>query len=324
MYVIKQKPEDFIVEEIPKINLKKQGEYSYFLLEKTNWNTIDIIKKISKITRINQKYFNYAGIKDKQATTKQIISIKGASEKLENLKIKNAKLTYLGKNKERIKLGQLLGNHFIITIRNIEKKEIKKLMHLENYYDSQRFGGRNHILGKALIKKEFRKAVFSLRLKFEKGDYVGALRKIDKRILRLYINAYQSYLWNKATAEYIKQNSKKTKQIEEKFGTLIFTEDKIKNINIPIIGYLTEINPEIKKIYNKILKQEKITTKDFIIKQMPELSSEGNQRKLFSKVENFKIQYSKDKLHKNKQKAIVEFTLEKGAYATMLIKKLFS
>ena len=38
MYKIKQKPEDFFVEEIPDLNLKDNGDYVYFAMEKKNWN----------------------------------------------------------------------------------------------------------------------------------------------------------------------------------------------------------------------------------------------------------------------------------------------
>ena len=55
---------------------------------------------------------------------------------------------------------------------------------------------------------------------------------------------------------------------------------------------------------------------------MPELSSEGNERDLIVKV-NVSITFENDEINKNKLKAILSFSLDKGAYATIVIKKMF-
>ena len=56
MYKIKQIPEDFIVEEIPEYETQMEGEYSYFLLKKINYTTIDAIIKIAQRLRLPLKY----------------------------------------------------------------------------------------------------------------------------------------------------------------------------------------------------------------------------------------------------------------------------
>ncbi len=115
MYQIKQKPEDFMVEEIPKNMALGSGEYTYFLLEKKNWNTREAIKAIASRLNSREKYFNIAGVKDKKAIAKQYVSaFKISPERLENLKIKDIKIIVLGKGKERLKLGQLKGNKFAL------------------------------------------------------------------------------------------------------------------------------------------------------------------------------------------------------------------
>ena len=74
MYKIKQIPEDFIVKEINDIILNNDGKYSYFLLKKKNYNTLNAIKAIAKKLKINEKDIGFAGNKDKEAVTKQTIS----------------------------------------------------------------------------------------------------------------------------------------------------------------------------------------------------------------------------------------------------------
>jgi tRNA pseudouridine13 synthase len=324
MYQIKNKIEDFCVEEVIKLDLTKKGDYSYFILEKKDWNTHDAIKAICSNLRVKPNKFNVAGIKDKRAITRQYISIfKINKDNVENLKIKDLKLTFIGYGNERLKLGQNEYNSFRIVVRNLEKK-VDEIKFIENYFDDQRFGGRNHILGKALVKKEFRKACFNLKLKWNQGDYVNPLRNLGKKLLRFYINSYQSLLFNQFLNVYLSKKYKNFKEVEYSQGEFYFSNEEIYNKKIPIVGFLTELKiKEIKEIYTEIMKRERIREKDFIIKQIPEISSEGNERDLIVKIQDLKCEYEKDDSNKGRLKAILEFSLPKGSYATLVVKKMF-
>lgn len=322
MYVIKQIPADFLVEEIPKLKTKKEGDYLYFLLEKKNWNTMDVLKVISKRLRTDIKRFNVAGLKDKNALTKQYVSVRNVDwNRLNKIKINNVKLGFFGYGDERIKLGQAKKNRFRITVRNLDK-EYEKINFIENYYDNQRFSGKNVIVGKALVEKEFRKVCFNLRLKWEKRDYVNTIRKLGIKLLRFYVNSYQSYLWNEAVGTYLKKNYKDFYKVDYSQGEFIFSNDKIKNIKVPIIGFLSELKGEFGEIYKNILIKEKINLKDFLIKEIKEISSEGNSRNLIQDI-NMNVVYTKDELRRRKIKAMLEFELNPGCYATMVVRKMF-
>ena len=80
-----------------------------------------------------------------------------------------------------------------------------------------------------------------------------------------------------------------------------------------LIGFGTE---ETKGV-NNILKEEGVKLRDFIIRQIPELSSEGAYRDLFVEIYNLDIK-------KTKQGYILKFKLKKGSYATEVIKQLFT
>ncbi len=311
MYKIKQIPEDFIVMEINKLDFDENGEYSYYLLKKKNYNTIDAISKVCNIFRVDDKFANFAGTKDRVAVTEQYISINRGPEK--DLNLNDIELKFLGHGKERLNLGMLDGNVFEITVRNIIKipKKNEKLL-IINYFDDQRFGKNNdnHIIGKLIIKGKFEEACKMLPeceaiLSGSPNNFVGALRSIPKKILKLYIHAYQSHLWNK-TAEEI---SKKQKT----------------NIKIPIIGFGTEFNEKkIEKICEKILKEENVNLREFIIRKIPDLSDEGTKRDLYVIPKNLDIgKLEDDELNSGMQKVKIKFFLPPGAYATNVIKSLF-
>jgi len=92
-YQIKEEPEDFIVDEIlnngtfasnptPINSNEEEGKIYWVCLKKRMWNTIDLTKEIAKRLRTNEKYINYAGIKDRVAVTYQCFSINSERENL--------------------------------------------------------------------------------------------------------------------------------------------------------------------------------------------------------------------------------------------------
>ena len=361
MRKIKQLLEDFIVREINDIELNDSGKYSYFILKKRNYNILSAIKTIAKKLKINEKNIGFAGNKDKNAITEQFISIKDRSKNIENMQLKDIGLKYVGKGNEEIYLGRLKGNEFIITIRNLTKEDIKKIndktkkeeICIPNYFGSQRLSASNPLIGKAIIKNNFKEAVdlilksnsdyneeINVHLKKQKNDFVGALRLIPFKLLKLYTHSYQSFLFNKTLGQYIETiknnksinnknliNDEKSKNNEN--NKLLNENTKLNNgsinVKLPIIGFGTELNNDIKKIIENIMEEEKITFRDFIIRAMPDLSLEGDERNTLIRVNDFKIiSKEKDELNENKEKITVKFSLPKGSFATVLIDYLFS
>ena len=346
MYQIKRTPEDFIVKEISKLDTKENGQYAYFLLKKTNYSTVKALKVLSEKLNVPLKNIGFAGNKDRNAVTEQAISVFKGSRNIENLGLRNIELKYLGNGKEPISLGDLEGNEFTITVRNLDNNEVKKIKNLENkkinvpnLFGPQRFSNNNHLTGKSVIKKDFKKAVELILenegnieneikeyLENKKNDYAGALRLIPLKTRKLFVHAYQSFLFNKIVSEYLK-NSIKNKIIGNK-NNEIKDYNKIKNIEIPIIGFnfdLNEIkNTKIKNIIKKILEEEKLNPRDFIISQMPELTSEGTSRNLFFELKDLKmVEINDDELNVRMKKIKINFTLPKSCYATTLLEFIF-
>jgi len=315
MYKIKQIPEDFIVKELPNYQLDKKGDYGYFILKKRNYTTIDAVSKIANKLKIPLKFVGFAGNKDKTAVTEQIISIKSIKIiAIERLNFQDIKLEYVGNGNSPISLGDLKGNQFQIIVRNLLSKRTptKSTQRIPNLFGPQRFSKNNTEIGRYLVKKNFQKAVDLMQhrkvdefLEDNPGNFVGAVRTLPLKTRKIYIHAYQSFLWNKTAEEYLKVSP-------------------YKNELIPIIGFGTELtNNKIGEIINNILQKEDIILRDFIIPQMPELSEEGSERYLFVKPENLTIDIKEDELNKGKYKAAVKFKLQKGSYATVVIDFLF-
>jgi len=343
MYIIKHIPEDFIVKEITSIKLKDNGNYTYFILKKINYTTERAVSAIANYLKIDRKKIGYAGSKDKKALTEQMISIQGFN-KTKDIRLKDIELIYKGKGDERISLGDLKGNKFIITVRNLDKKEIKinsKTQSIPNYFDEQRFSKNNAEIGKAIIKKHFKKVVdLILEDSSEKtsgfeedvkehisgfpNDFIGAIKKIPKKTRMMYVHAFQSLMFNRTVLELIISEKVNYKKVQYQHGFFAFPLKTMKNLKLPIIGFGTEFrNKKIKEISSKILEEEEIKLRDFIVRGMPELASEGDERNMFVNAEDINFKTEKDELNNNKKKCIISFKLPKGSYATIVIKKIF-
>ncbi len=298
-YKIKQIPEDFIVNEIFNFE-QKNGIYSIFLLRKKYYTTTRAVRIISRFVSTPLKNIGYAGLKDKNAVTTQHISIKNCKKEV---KIDNLRTEFLGTKNSPISLGDHKGNHFEITVRNIKEKPKIKIDFV-NFFGEQRFSINNVEIGKAILKKEWTKACELINqeevkkyLQENPNNPIDAIKLLPVKINKLFIAAYQSYLWN----------------------TILQTlNPKPQTLMVP--GFGVEIH---EKILER-MKQDGITERDFIIREIPQLTLEGVERKTIVKAQNLDVsKLMDDELNKGKKKIVLKFDLENGCYATEFIRQSF-
>ncbi len=298
MYTLKQLPEDFIVIESSALSPKETGGYALVKLKKTNFNTLDACERIAQALHIPLKAVSCGGNKDKRAITEQLCSIKANSDHIARLELQDIELEVLGRIDRPVSLGVLEGNFFKITIRNLDHFE-KGNEQFINYFGEQRFGKQNVEVGRALVQKDFKEVCSLLDIK---GDnYVQELQNHGVRKLLFYVHAYQSHIWNKVVEKVI--------------------EEEIEVESIPLPGFGMEFtNENVKAIMKSTLKEEGISKRDFIIRQLPELSVEGTNRAMHATAENLIIHdVEDDDLNAGKKKVLLEFYLRKGCYATVFI-----
>ncbi|HLD97362.1 MAG TPA: tRNA pseudouridine(13) synthase TruD [Candidatus Nanoarchaeia archaeon] len=278
-------------------------------------------------------------------------------------------LQYLCQREEPLRIGQLLGNKFRIAVRDLSVAEavalekkcslLRETKTVPNYFDEQRFSKRNAAIGRALAANNLKGAVAAIigceeheladglckaaargRHDFEAAvlqalmdnpsDFNAAIRIIPFRIKKLFMHAYQAYLFNKTAANYLNATLGKKQLLAAKYslGTLVFPRVALANRKIPIVGFATNVNEirdkKLAAIVGAAMKDENISPRSFIIKQLPYLSSEGGSRPLLMKIKNLNCKTSLDELNKGKKKCTLDFELGKGSYATMLVKSLLN
>ncbi|MCC4768681.1 tRNA pseudouridine(13) synthase TruD [Methanosarcina sp. DH2] len=172
---LRQEIEDFIVKEVTNREEGQEGKYLILELTKRDWDTHHFTRTLAKILQVSQKRISVAGTKDKRALTTQKISIFDTdASQIEKIYLKDIEMKVLGRSRKSVELGDLWGNDFIITIRDIESspEETRPLLKkttdeiltqggVPNFFGIQRFGSVRpvtHIVGKAIIEGDFEKA----------------------------------------------------------------------------------------------------------------------------------------------------------------------
>jgi len=184
----RQNARDFVVDEIPLYEFSGEGEHLVLLMRKKNLASWDAISIIANHLGINAREIGYAGLKDKNALTKQYISVlKKYEEKLESFEHENIKFIEKTYHNNKIRLGHLKGNRFFVRLKKVTPTAAAKLSEalkkikkegMPNFFGYQRFGtdGDNYKLGEEILQ--------------------GKRKERNVKLKRLYINAYQSHMFN--------------------------------------------------------------------------------------------------------------------------------
>ncbi|KAF8425283.1 putative pseudouridine synthase TruD/Pus7 [Tirmania nivea] len=177
-----------------KQDLYPSGQYLHFTLHKENRDTMDVVNMLGRILnlprQLQQKTFAFAGTKDKRAVTAQRISgFKINPERLAGANWPGCKVGDFEWKMTGLELGDLKGNEFLITLRDItptdtiagewasltieeQESRLRKIVGpamdglgkngFINYYGLQRFGTfarGTHDVGVKMLRMDWKGAV---------------------------------------------------------------------------------------------------------------------------------------------------------------------
>lgn len=176
--VIKQREEDFLVDEQSLYPPSGSGEHVMLFVERSGLTTMEVAHRLSTIFRTSRRDIGFAGMKDKQAVTRQHFTVRMSDAQLldgsQRLEAARIKLLWHERHDSKLRRGHLAGNRFVIRIRQVEPTavlRVRKMLDMltrggvPNYIGEQRFGyrGDNHTQGLLLIKRDY-KALLDLML----------------------------------------------------------------------------------------------------------------------------------------------------------------
>lgn len=200
---LKQRIEDFLVEEQPLYQPRGEGEHIYLFVEKKNLSTMQMIHTLAKHFGVPKRAIGYAGMKDKHGITRQVISIHTPGRTYEDFPmIENDRISVLSAqmHSNKLRLGHLSGNRFSVKVRGVPMSAVlqaRRIMQrleregVPNIVGEQRFGVRlnNHVLGRCYLREDYKGALDAMlgpdenfpemnreaRLRYAEGRFTEAL-----------------------------------------------------------------------------------------------------------------------------------------------------
>ena len=210
-------------------------------------------------------------------------------------------------------------------IKGDYEEAIEYLLNFSSKYDSE----KNNEIRKLISERNSESEIIELlpysmdiernllRQLSNDNDSKNAIRSIPLTLRRFYIQAYQSFLFNKTLSlayefeEQLFAPENDDVCFDNNFVLGKFENDSSQKLAIPLVGHSYYKKSRFDYYIKKVLEEELLTPKDFFIKDFQELSIDGGFR-------NASINYLNFLIHEN----LIKFQLSRGSYATIVLREI--
>jgi tRNA pseudouridine13 synthase len=178
-------------------------------------------------------------------------------------------------------------------------------------------------------------------------DFVGAFRRLPAKLQALFVQAYQSYLFNRFLTARIKQGTPLNEaelgdwvvRVERSGLPMVNTakivsgddsaeiERLLKNgqmrVALPIVG----CNPQISRgsmgqIQKQILDEEEVNLENFKMRDLPTMGARGGLRAITAPIRDFRMDGVSFSAGDRGLETLLSFVLLRGCYATVLLREI--
>ena len=171
------------------------------------------------------------------------------------------------------------------------------------------------------------------------GDYVGAIQVLPPNLQMMFVHAFQSYLFNRMVSERVRRGLPLNRPLVGDIvlpadrlglpdhdhgvpvtaGNLDLVERQVRNkrafISAVLFGSESVLcEGEMGEIERKIIAEEGLENKDFMVPYLHQCSSKGNRREVLGHIGDLSYDVSEDGVR-------FSFALNKGCYATSLLRE---
>ncbi|WNG37279.1 tRNA pseudouridine(13) synthase TruD [Archangium violaceum] len=181
--------------------------------------------------------------------------------------------------------------------------------------------------------KKYHRILKSLRE--HPGDYLRAFLQIDASYRAMLLFTYQSYLWNEGVRRYLQLLLPRENLFPMKYqaGTLLFHRDAdpevlhtLRESTFPLLAPDSHFeDPTVKQAVEWVLGREKLSLSDLRVEEAPRMLYFKHEERPTIVVPHKLVigRVQNDDLNRGFLKVNIAFTLPPGAYATLVIKRLF-
>ncbi|MCY1080367.1 tRNA pseudouridine(13) synthase TruD [Archangium lansingense] len=313
-------PEDFEVEELPAYQPSGEGEHLYLWVEKRGRDTREVVKALASKLGVDEGDVGVAGMKDRQAITRQLLSVPARAEALlPEFTLEGVSVLWSRRHGNKLRTGHLKGNRFRLRLRGVKdvgaaRESFTRLSArgVPNYFGDQRFGreGDNADFGRLLLLGQ--------RLP----------RRPDKFQRKLYLSAFQSRLFNRALVDRLRAGTFDTVLLgdvlrrEDSGGLFVCEAPEVDGPRAaafevspagPLFGpKMTASAHAVAEAEAKLLVDEGVTLDDF---RRGGDETQGGRRP-------YRVRLGNPSLEVDGEDLVLTFELPKGSYATEVLHEL--
>jgi tRNA pseudouridine13 synthase len=165
-------------------------------------------------------------------------------------------------------------------------------------------------------------------------DYRGALLRTEPRWRALQVFAYQSWLWNEGVKAYLRDVVGIARLVALRYqaGTLLFPREfdagqarALRDATFPLLAPATKfLDPRVERAALSVLAREDMTLASLAVPGTPEIHFDPEERPLLVHPGRLALgEALEDEMNRDRLRVNVAFTLPPGAYATLVVKRLF-
>ena len=165
-------------------------------------------------------------------------------------------------------------------------------------------------------------------------DFRGAILRTEPRWRGLQVFAYQSWLWNEGVKRYLRDvvGIGRLVAIRYQAGTLLFPREldadlvrRLRDLTFPLLAPATRFgDPAVERAALSVLGREDMALGDLAVPGTPEIHFEPEERPVLVFPGRLTLgEAQPDELNRGRWRVNVAFTLPPGAYATLVVKRLF-
>ncbi|HVO18596.1 MAG TPA: tRNA pseudouridine(13) synthase TruD [Anaeromyxobacter sp.] len=171
-------------------------------------------------------------------------------------------------------------------------------------------------------------------LKSHPADFRGALLRTEPRWRGLQVFAYQSWLWNEGVKAYLRAvvGIARLAAVRYQAGSLLFPRELdapqarlLEGRTFPLLAPSTRfVDPAVERAALSVLGREDMRLSDLAVPGTPEIHFDAEERPLLVHPGRLAVGEARpDELNRDRLRVNVAFTLPPGAYATLVVKRLF-
>jgi tRNA pseudouridine13 synthase len=164
-------------------------------------------------------------------------------------------------------------------------------------------------------------------------DFRGAVARLRPELRGLYLSAYQSHLWNRMLARWLRDNLRPDQllPVPLRLGPVLMhrrleagQQTALTRLVLPLPTARGQIDPADPRtaLLEAILHEEGLTREQLRVRGLRELFFSRGDRAALCLPEDLEHEVSDDDMNARRKKLTLGFTLPRGSYATLIVKRI--